>query len=101
MPNSHLVKSVSIHIHAIMAGARIPTYTVLKTTPGTAAYRKLLYPPLVGNMGARAVARAESDDQPSDQQLPGPESSESPVRGRHDHLLTWVWPNLRQVLGFL
>ena len=40
IPNSHLVKSASIHIHAIMAGARIPTYTVLKTTPDIARHRK-------------------------------------------------------------
>ena len=39
IPNSHLVKSASIHIHAIMR-RKIPTYTVLKTTPDIARHRK-------------------------------------------------------------
>lgn len=58
-----------------------------------------VHPPLVGHMGAHAVARAESDDEECDQNCKDRNHRSHPLAPLN-HLLTGIWPNYDRYWAF-
>lgn len=68
----------------------------------TASHRsssQAVHPPLVGNMGAHAIARAESDDEECDQNCEDRNHRSHPLAPLN-HLLTGIWPNYDRYWAF-